>query len=61
VTVDGEARFPRIETDPADPDRVVFRLVARLSAGAHVVTFAFVTNTGALYADAVRFTVEGPC
>jgi hypothetical protein len=62
ITLDGEARFPDINTEPADPHRFNFQLVAaRLSPGEHVVTFAFVTNSLALYADAVRFTIEGPC
>ena len=75
ISLDGEGLHPDLETDPANPERVTFGLDAPvpvgdhpvvppvpLSAGEHVVTFAFMSWTGAaLYADAVRFTVEGPC
>ena len=59
VSLDGESRYPDLDTD--DPGRVTFLLDAPPSAGEHVLTFAYVTYEGALYADAVRFTIEGSC
>jgi hypothetical protein len=62
ASVDGDLTFtPDLDTELAEPGLITFPVESPPSPGEHVLTFGLVTDQGTPYADAVRFTVEGPC
>jgi hypothetical protein len=62
ASLDGDLMFtPNLDTELAEPGLITFPVESPPSPGEHVLTFGLVTDQGTPYADAVRFTVEGPC